>query len=51
MQVLYLETILLSLGRLNNLEFNPLFIVSQSLRSSLWQLFEAMNALSLVQIA
>jgi hypothetical protein len=51
MQVLHLETILLSLGRLYNLDFNPLFIVSQSSRSNLWQSFEAMKALSLVWIA
>jgi hypothetical protein len=37
--------------RLYNLDFNSLFIVSQSSRSILWQSFEAMNALSLVWIA
>jgi hypothetical protein len=41
----------LSLGRLYNLDFNPLFIVSHSPSSSLWQSFETMKALSLVRIA
>jgi hypothetical protein len=51
MRVLYFETMSLSLERLYNLNFNFLFIVSQSSRSSLWQLFETMKALSLVRIA
>jgi hypothetical protein len=51
MRVLHFDTMSLSLGRLYNLDFNLLFIVSQSSRLSLWQSFEVMKALSLVQIA
>jgi hypothetical protein len=46
----HLETISLSLRRSCNLDFNPLFIVSHSSNSSLWQSFEVMKALSLIRI-
>jgi hypothetical protein len=46
----YILRLSLSLERLYNLDFNPLFIVSQSSRSSMWQSFVTMKALSLIRI-